>query len=105
MTQLEDILQGSVVLSLVAVDDVDDDLPLGFTLLADGQGGVLQEVGDEGFLGVGQEGRGDDGDVAREARRSVPGRVWRGEVRETVAREISRRLDWERILVLRLTGI
>ena len=42
--------------------------------------------------------------MAGEARRPVPGRVWRGEVRETVAREISRRLDRERILVLRLTG-
>ena len=103
MAQLENILQGVVILSLVTVDDVDDNFPLGFIcLLADRQPGLLQDVRDQRSFRVGEEGRGDYGDVAGEAWRPVGRLASRGgEVWETVAWEISWRLDWERVLELR----
>ena len=90
-------------MSLVIVDDVDDNLSLWFTFSLAAAGFVrnLQQVRDQRRFGVGQEGRGDDGDVAREAGRPVLGGVTGGrEVGQTVAREIARRLHWERILIL-----
>ena len=87
-----------IILSLITVDNVDYNFPLWFVdFLVLRLPRILQKMRDQGIFRVSQEGRGHYGDMAGETGRSVSSRIsGDGEVRETVAREIPRGLDWER---------
>ena len=100
LAQFENVLQGVIILSLITVDNVDYNFPLWFVdFLVLRLPRILQKMRDQGIFRVSQERRRHYGDMAGETGGAVSSSIsGDGEVRETVAGEISRGLDRERVL-------